>query len=115
MSDPISLGRMPLKHDHAEQNLLLILVGFSVSVIATRSFLGLTGYPQIASGDFHIAHVLWGGLLLYVASLLGLIWRGRRIHWFSSLLTGLGFGLFIDEIGKSSPGTTTISIRWQLL
>jgi hypothetical protein len=42
MSDPISLGRMPLKHDHAEQNLLLILVGFSVSVIATRSFLGLT-------------------------------------------------------------------------
>jgi hypothetical protein len=78
MSDPISLGRMPLKHDHAEQNLLLILVGYSVSVIATRSFLGLTSYPQIASGDFHIAHVLWGGLLLYVASLLVLIWRGAE-------------------------------------
>jgi hypothetical protein len=26
----------------------------------------------------------------------------------------LSFGLSIDEIGKSSPGTTTISTRWQL-
>jgi hypothetical protein len=93
-------GLRAVKYDHAQQNLLLILIGFALSVIGTRLFLELTGYPRIASGDFHIAHVLWGGLLLYVAALLVLIWRGQEIHWLSSLLTGVGFGLFIDEIGK---------------
>lgn len=76
------------------------MFGFAVSVLATRTLLEATGYPQIASGDFHIAHVLWGGLLLFAASLILLIWRGRRIHWLGSLLTGIGFGLFIDEVGK---------------
>jgi hypothetical protein len=89
-----------VKHENAEHSLLLLLVGFAGSIIATRSFLELTGYPQIATGDFHIAHVLWGGLLLFAASLLLLIWRGQNLYWLSSLLTGIGFGLFIDEVGK---------------
>lgn len=76
------------------------MIGFAVSVIATRAFLRATGYPQIASGDFHIAHVLWGGLLLFAAALILLIWRGRRVHRLASLVTGVGFGLFIDEVGK---------------
>jgi hypothetical protein len=100
MTGPASLARIPLKYHHTEQNLILLLVGFAASVLITRSFLELTGYPQIASGDFHIAHVLWGGLLLYLAAISLLIWRGRRIHSLGSLLTGIGFGLFIDEIGK---------------
>lgn len=100
MAIKLAPGRKAVKYDHAQQNLLLILIGFALSVIMTRAFLELAGYPQIASGDFHIAHVLWGGLLLYTAALLLLIWRGHMIHWLSSLLTGIGFGLFIDEIGK---------------
>lgn len=90
----------PAKRENAEHYMLLLLVGFAVSIIATRTFLELTGYPQIASGDFHIAHVLWGGLLLFAAALLLLIWRGPNLLWLSSLLTGIGFGLFIDEVGK---------------
>lgn len=89
-----------VKREKAEHYMLFVLVGFAVTIIATRSFLELTGYPQIASGDFHIAHVLWGGLLLFVASLLLLIGRGSDLYWLSSLLTGIGFGLFIDEVGK---------------
>jgi hypothetical protein len=89
-----------VKRENAEHYMVLLLVGFAVTIIATRSFLELTGYPQIATGDFHIAHVLWGGLLLFVASLLLLIWRGPRLYSLSSLLTGIGFGLFIDEVGK---------------
>jgi hypothetical protein len=89
-----------VKRENAEQYMVLVLVGFAVTIIATRSFLELTGYPQIASGDFHIAHVLWGGLLLFVASLLLLIGRGSQLYRLSSLLTGIGFGLFIDEVGK---------------
>jgi hypothetical protein len=89
-----------VKRENAERYLLLVLVGFAVTIIGTRSFLEFTGYPQIASGDFHIAHVLWGGLLLFVSSLLLLIGRGSKLYWLSSLLTGIGFGLFIDEVGK---------------
>lgn len=52
-------------------------------------------------GDFHIAHVLWGGLLGAVAAVLLLfIWRGPNVICVGSLLAGIGFGLFIDEVGK---------------
>lgn len=100
MNPSLSYLRLPSRDDQAEQNLLFVLVGFAAAVIATRTFLELTGYPQIASGEFHIAHVLWGGLLLFAAALLLLIWRGRRVQWLGSLLAGAGFGLFIDEVGK---------------
>jgi hypothetical protein len=96
------VARLPgaLKREKAEHYMLLVLLGFASTIIGTRSFLELTGYPQIASGDFHIAHVLWGGLLLFVAALLLLIGRGADLYRLSSLLTGVGFGLFIDEVGK---------------
>lgn len=84
----------------AEEHVLFVLIGFAGSVIATRSFLEWAGYPQIATGELHIAHVLWGGLLLFAAALLLLIWRGRTVYRLSSVLTGIGFGLFIDEVGK---------------
>jgi hypothetical protein len=111
MKDDLLLGRIlpgsafahsPIlaRYTNAEEHLLFVLVGFAGSVVVTRSFLKWTGYPQIAGGEFHIAHVLWGGLLLFVAALLLLIWRGRIISRFSSILTGVGFGLFIDEVGK---------------
>lgn len=100
MSAPANFASNRVKYAHAEQNILFVLFGFALSVLATRSFLEATGYPQIASGEFHIAHVMWGGLLLFAAALLLLIWRGRKIHRVGSLLTGIGFGLFIDEVGK---------------
>jgi hypothetical protein len=89
----------PLSPD-AEPRLRLVLAGFAGSVVLTRTFLEWTGYPQIAGGDFHIAHVLWGGVLLFAAALLLLIWRGPGVSRLGSLLAGAGFGLFIDEVGK---------------
>ena len=62
------------------QNFLLIsLVSFGGSVIITRLYLAMTGYPKIGSGDLHIAHVLWGGLILFIASLLPLIYANKWI------------------------------------
>ncbi len=37
------------------------------TVIATRVYLELTGYPQLGNSVLHIAHALWGGLLLIIA------------------------------------------------
>jgi len=77
-----------------------MLVSFAFSVSAIRIFLEITGYPQIGSDELHFAHVLWGGLLLFASSLLPLIFVNKRILDISALLSGIGVGLFIDEVGK---------------
>jgi hypothetical protein len=92
--------RQPVKRERAEHYLLLMLVSFAVSVVGTRWYLELTGYPQIGGGGLHIAHVLWGGLLLFAAALLPLILANRDVYTFGALLGGAGVGLFIDEVGK---------------
>lgn len=92
--------RAPVKREGAERYLLLSLTSFAASVIVTRTFLQLTGYPQIGNKDLHIAHVIWGGLLLFIASLGPLILANRWVLNASAILSGVGVGLFIDEVGK---------------
>ena len=96
----VSRIRKPVRREGVELYLLLMLLSFGGSVALTRLFLDLTGYPQLGSGDFHIAHVLWGGLLLYLAALLPLIFANRWVYLVGAPLAGIGVGLFIDEVGK---------------
>ncbi|MFE0099543.1 hypothetical protein [Streptomyces sp. NPDC059009] len=73
------------------------------TVLATRAFLSLAGYPKLGSGGgggLHIAHMLWGGLLMTAAILLALTCSGRAARRGVAVVGGVGFGLFIDEIGK---------------
>lgn len=92
--------RRPVKRQGTEINLLIMLLSFAASVTLTRLFLELTGYPQLGGGTFHIAHVLWGGLLLYIAALLPLLFANRWVYTIGAVLGGAGVGLFIDEVGK---------------
>lgn len=92
--------RSPVKREGSERYILLSLISFAISVIVTRTFLQMTGYPQLGGATLHIAHVLWGGLLLFIASLLPLILANRWALNLSAILSGLGVGLFIDEVGK---------------
>jgi hypothetical protein len=89
-----------IQREAAEHYLLLTLISFAASVTLTRLFLSLTNYPQIGGGELHIAHVLWGGLLLYVAALLPLLFANRGTYTLAAVLAGVGIGLFIDEVGK---------------
>ena len=89
-----------VRRDAAERYLFITLLSFSASVSLTRLYLSLTGYPQIGGGELHIAHVLWGGLLLFAAALVPLILANRWVYPTSAVLAGLGVGLFIDEVGK---------------
>ena len=92
--------RKPVKRQGAEHYLLITLLSFAASVTLTRLFLEITGYPQLGGGEMHIAHVLWGGLFLFLASLLPLVAANRWAFTVSAILSGAGVGLFIDEVGK---------------
>ena len=100
MNSPVRKIRTPVRREGASRYLLILLISFAASVTLTRLFLQLTGYPQIGAGSLHIAHVLWGGLLLFLASLLPLFLANRWASSLSAMLAGAGTGLFIDEVGK---------------
>lgn len=92
--------RTPVKRPTAETNIFISLTSFGLTVAATRVFLQLTGFPQVGGSVLHIAHAIWGGLLLFVAVLVTLILANRWAFTLSALLSGIGVGLFIDEVGK---------------
>jgi hypothetical protein len=77
-----------------------VIVSSVLTLLGVRLFLELTGYPQIGSGGLHIAHVLWGGILLFAGAVIALLYRNRPLLLLSAALTGAGWGLFIDEVGK---------------
>ncbi len=84
----------------AERSLLLVTVSFAIAVVGTRWFLQATGYPQVGGGELHVAHMLWGGLALVIAALLGLVVSASWVPPVTAILAGAGTGLFIDEVGK---------------
>ncbi|HEC61622.1 MAG TPA: hypothetical protein ENI27_05140 [bacterium] len=100
MRHMMSSIRRPVRRLGGEKHLLITLLSFAASVSLTRLFLELTGYPQLGSGEIHIAHVLWGGLLLFIAALLPQLFANRWVYTLGALMTGTGAGLFIDEVGK---------------
>ena len=76
------------------------LISAILTVLALRVYLAAANYPQLGGNGLHIAHVLWGGLLMVVAIgiLLSLLtWPWQRM---AAVIGGAGFGLFIDELGK---------------
>lgn len=83
----------------AEHLTTFVVSGVS-TVLITRLILGLSGYPQLGGKGLHIAHVLPGGLLMLVAIFLLLGYVGPVVRPAAALIGGVGFGLFIDEVGK---------------
>ncbi|MCL5091172.1 MAG: hypothetical protein M1514_04135 [Patescibacteria group bacterium] len=71
-----------------------------LAILGIRVFLGLTGYPQIGNSNLHIAHLLWGGTLMLISIILTLAFYGQRTRKLAAVLGGIGFGTFIDELGK---------------
>jgi hypothetical protein len=87
------------RNARARDFLEAFLVSAVSSLLLVRFYLYLTGYPQIG-GSLHIAHMLWGGLLMMTALVISLAFLGQRIKWLISVVGGVGFGVFIDELGK---------------
>lgn len=78
----------------------LFLVTAVSAVLFIRLFLKITGFPQLGGDSLHVAHVLWGGLLMLVSILLLISFLNRSSRRVAAVLGGAGFGAFIDEAGK---------------
>lgn len=95
------MSRLLLIRDlHSGQHLDLFLVSAVSTVLVIRAYLRLANYPSFGGARLHIAHMLWGGLLMLAALVLLLGFLGRRSRRWGAVIGGVGFGTFIDEIGK---------------
>jgi len=96
------LTRSPVfvRSAYAETLLEDFFVSAVASVLAIRFYLHVTGFPQLGVGPFHIAHMLWGGLLMLIALVILLAFLDHRAKVIAAVLGGVGFGAFIDELGK---------------
>ena len=61
-------------------------------------FAPITG--QVVIGPFHLAHMVWGGLLMLAGYIILLAFLGRSADNMGALVGGIGFGAFIDSVGK---------------
>lgn len=70
------------------------------SILVIRFYLEITNYPQLGGAGFHIAHMLWGGFFMMGALVLVLTFLNKEAKSLAAILGGIGFGTFIDELGK---------------
>jgi len=89
-----------IRNIHAGDLLETFLVSSVSSLLIVRFLISWSGYPQLGSETFHIAHMLWGGLIMMSAVVILLAFLGNRILWTGAIIGGIGFGIFIDELGK---------------
>jgi len=94
----------PLHRAARNANLGSLHLAFFVTAIVTelciRTQLWLTNYPQLGGHGLHIAHLLWGGLFMVIALAILLSFLGRGARQAAAIVAGVGFGFFIDELGK---------------
>ncbi|HZO06137.1 MAG TPA: hypothetical protein VFB52_07095 [Solirubrobacterales bacterium] len=94
----------PLQRAARNANVGSLHLAFFVTAIVTelciRTQLWLTNYPQLGGHGLHIAHLLWGGLFMVIALAILLSFLGRGARQAAAIVAGVGFGFFIDELGK---------------
>jgi len=92
--------RRTLRNFDAGRHIESFLAAAVAAVLLIRFSLSLAGYPQLGGSHYHVGHMLWGGLLMTTSILLLLSFLDRGSVELASILGGIGFGLFIDEVGK---------------
>lgn len=89
-----------IKRENAADLILILMISGLITLLVTRFYLQLRGWPTISFGVWHIAHANWGGILMVIGCMLTLIFHGEKIRKTSAIVSGMGWGLFVDEVGK---------------
>lgn len=89
-----------IRNIQAEELFEVFFISAIASVFTIRIFLFLTNYPQLGGGNLHIAHMLWGGFFMLIAIVMFLAFLNKGALWIAAAFGGVGFGAFIDELGK---------------
>jgi hypothetical protein len=103
--------RFAVKSAGLGHNLDVFLVIAICSVLGNRLFLIITGYPQLGNGTLHISHAIWGATMMAIAIVWSISYLGPSTRTFVSVLGGMGFGWFVDELGKFV--TRDVNYFWQ--
>jgi hypothetical protein len=85
------------------QQLDTFLVCAATAVVLNRLVLIILGYPQIGSrksDGIHISHSIYGGVMMLIAMIAVIAFLAPSTRWFVAVLGGLGFGWYVDELGK---------------
>ena len=90
----------PIRYVDAANLIEMMLVVAVATIILIRVILELMGYPKLGGGGLHIAHVLYGGLMMIGALIILFAFLNIPARWFAAFVGGVGFGFFIDEVGK---------------
>lgn len=88
------------KRLNASSIILDFLIWAILSLLGMRLFLTIFNNPVVGRGSWHIAHVLWGGLFMLLSLVIIFVFYGKKSIRYASIFAGIGWGLFIDEIGK---------------
>jgi hypothetical protein len=96
----IRLPRLTARSVEIGELLDTFLVCAVTMILIIRLQLYITNYPQLGGHGLHIAHVLWGGLLMMIAIVITVSFITRAARQVAAVVGGLGFGFFIDELGK---------------
>jgi len=92
--------RLLYRNIYARDHLEVFLVTAISALLINRFFLHITHYPSVGGSKYHIAHMLYGGMLMLAAIVINLSFLGVRVQRLCAFIGGVGFGLFIDELGK---------------
>ena len=94
------MSEVLVKRENASELVLTVMLSAITSVLVTRFALEITDHFQLGRGPWHLAHVLWGGLAMFIGGMMPQLFHGDKVRKWGALIFGVGCGLFIDEIGK---------------
>ncbi len=98
--DRLFNNKFLLRDIEAEDLLESFLVSAITALLGYRFILKITGYPTLGGETLHIAHVLLGGAFMLFALIILLAFITKSAKILAAVVGGVGFGLFIDEVGK---------------